>query len=87
MRRGVKNVVEIQFKSIYSGVITLTSASKSITVNHGIGIAPSAVHVTLQSQVSAYNILWVEGITSTQFIIKSLVNLVNNTKIAWLAIL
>lgn len=65
----------------------MASGTKTVTVTHGIGAAPSVVMVTSQSILTGNNILWVEGITATTFIIKAYVNMSAAKNIGWLAIL
>jgi hypothetical protein len=80
-------VVDVKFRSTYAGVAIMPSGTKTVTVTHGIGAAPSMVLVTSQSALTANNVLWVEGITSTLFTIKAYVSMAATKSIGWLAIL
>ena len=70
--RGLKN----------TGVAIISAGTTSVTVNHGLPLAPSRVIVTPTSNIGS---VWVSNITSTQFTINCSTVPSTNTTVYWYA--
>lgn len=75
---------------VASGTATIAQGTSSITVNHGLPFAPQAYDIQIMptgSPTTAPRIFYVNGITSTQFVVNTGVSLTTGTlPFSWKAV-